>query len=100
MTLRPEPYLHLDDDRVHAGLERLAGRGDPATLAFAWLYLHPQVTAVVAGPRRVEHLEPALAALELELDRDELTELFQAAPTAARRSPTRAATRRRPPRSP
>jgi aryl-alcohol dehydrogenase-like predicted oxidoreductase len=76
MTLRPEPYLHLDDDRVHAGLERLAGRGDPATLAFAWLCLHPQVTAVVAGPRRVEHLEPALAALDLDLDRDELTALF------------------------
>ena len=63
MTLRPEPYLHLDDDRVHAGLERLAERGDPATLAFAWLYTQPQVTAVVVGPRRPEHLEPALAAL-------------------------------------
>jgi len=76
MTLRPEPYLHLDDDRVHAGLERLAERGDPATLAFAWLYAHSQVTAVVVGPRRAEHLEPALAALELDIDRDELGSLF------------------------
>jgi len=40
---------------------------------------HPQVTAVVVGPRRPEQLEPALAALELRLapaERDELAELF------------------------
>ena len=37
------------------------------------------MTAVVVGPRRPEHLDPALAALELRLapaERDELAELF------------------------
>jgi 1-deoxyxylulose-5-phosphate synthase len=85
MTLRPEPYLELDDERVWRGLERLAGaaeeRGvDTATLAFAWLFSNPDVTAVVVGPRRPEHLEPAQRALELELtpaERDEVTRYFE-----------------------
>jgi aryl-alcohol dehydrogenase-like predicted oxidoreductase len=84
MTLRPEPYLHLDNDAVYRGLERFAGasrdRGvDLPTLALAWVLSHPHVTAVVVGPRRPEHLEPARAALGLELtpaERDELASLF------------------------
>ena len=72
MTLRPEPYEHLLTDEVFDGLEAFeraaAERGvDSATLAFAWLLSSPDVTAVVVGPRRPSHLEPALAALELEL---------------------------------
>ncbi|MGZ4354990.1 MAG: aldo/keto reductase, partial [Gaiellaceae bacterium] len=77
MTLRPEPYLHLDDERVYAGLDRLAERGaGTAELAFAWLFAHPQVTAVVVGPRRPEQLAAALAALDLEIDRGALSALF------------------------
>jgi aryl-alcohol dehydrogenase-like predicted oxidoreductase len=84
MTLRPEPYVHLDDDAVYGGLERLAEaarqRGvDMPTLAFAWLLSDPRVAAVVVGPRRPEHLDPAVAALGVELaetDRDELASLF------------------------
>jgi aryl-alcohol dehydrogenase-like predicted oxidoreductase len=84
MTTRPEPYVELDDERVWRGLERFgaaaAERGvDMATLAFAWLLSNPAVTAVVAGPRRPEHLEPARRALELPLsdgERDELAALF------------------------
>ena len=30
MTMRPEPYLHLDDESVHRGIERL---GEPAATA-------------------------------------------------------------------
>jgi len=63
MTLRPEPYEHLRTDAVFDLLEELERRGDPATLAFAWLFEQPEVTAVVVGPRRPEHLQPALAAL-------------------------------------
>ena len=84
MTLRPEPYLHLRTDRVFDALEafeaQAAERGTtPTTLAFAWLLAHPQVTAVVVGPRRPAQLRPALDALELELsppERDQLTGLF------------------------
>jgi aryl-alcohol dehydrogenase-like predicted oxidoreductase len=84
MTQRPEPYADLVTERTFRGLERFqaaaAERGvEPATLAVAWVLSHPQVTAVVVGPRRPEHLDHALAALELPLapdERDELAELF------------------------
>jgi aryl-alcohol dehydrogenase-like predicted oxidoreductase len=84
MTQRPEPYRLYEDERVYDGLDRLAQaaaeRGvDMATLAFAWLLSDPRISAVVTGPRRPEHLEPALAALAVELspaERDELASLF------------------------
>ena len=62
------------------GLDRLDAiareRGvDMATLALAWLLAEPRVTAVVVGPRRPEHLEPARRALELPLSEDERDEL-------------------------
>jgi aryl-alcohol dehydrogenase-like predicted oxidoreductase len=79
MTQRPEPYEHLRSDAVFDGLERLAELGDPSALAFAWLLAEPRVTAVVVGPRRREHLEPALAALASPLspgERAELAALF------------------------
>ena len=75
MTMRPEPYERLQDDAVYDRLERLEEMGDPATLALGWLLGDPRVTAVVVGPRRVEHLEPALAALEVGR-REELSALF------------------------
>jgi aryl-alcohol dehydrogenase-like predicted oxidoreductase len=80
MATRPEGYPSLDDGRVFDGLDRLAAeaasRGvDSATLAFAWLLAQPGVTAVIVGPRRPGHLEPALRALELELAPDEAAEL-------------------------
>jgi aryl-alcohol dehydrogenase-like predicted oxidoreductase len=84
MTLRSEPYEHLQRDVVFDSLERLeqmAGeRGvGMATLALAWLLASPLVNPIVVGPRRPEHLEPARAALELTLggnDIDELSALF------------------------
>jgi len=85
MTKRPEPYAHFADERVWRGLERLREAAsacglDMATLAFAWLFSNPAVTAIVVGPRRPEHLEPPLRALELELspaERDELARYFE-----------------------
>jgi len=73
--MRPEPYERLQDDAVYDRLERLEEMGDPATLALGWLLGDPRVTAVVVGPRRVEHLQPALAALEAGR-REELSALF------------------------
>ena len=77
---RPEPYDHLLGDQTFAGLERFAAaaaeRGvSPATLAIAWLLAQPAVTAVVVGPRRVEQLEPAVAALDVRLSREDAEQI-------------------------
>jgi aryl-alcohol dehydrogenase-like predicted oxidoreductase len=82
MTLRSAPYEHLHDDRVYDALERLAQRGDPTTLALAWLLADDRVS-VVLGPRRPEHLQPALAALASPLtqeERDALSDDFRLVP--------------------
>jgi aryl-alcohol dehydrogenase-like predicted oxidoreductase len=85
MTMRPDPYRHLQEDDVFDALEAFEARAleqgtTPAALAIAWLLAHPRVTAVVVGPRRPEHLHPALEALELRLSRPEheaLARLFE-----------------------
>jgi aryl-alcohol dehydrogenase-like predicted oxidoreductase len=85
MTTRPGPYEVLENERTFDALEAFdaaaAERGvEPAALAIAWILGNPQVTAVIAGPRRPGQLEPYLAALELPLslqDRDELASLFR-----------------------
>jgi aryl-alcohol dehydrogenase-like predicted oxidoreductase len=82
MTMRPEPYLHLEDDRIYAGLEELqraaAARGvSTAGLALAWAL--GRADSVVAGPRRPEQLGPVREALSLELspaERDAVGSLF------------------------
>jgi aryl-alcohol dehydrogenase-like predicted oxidoreductase len=84
MTLRPDPYEDLVNEETFRGLEAFAEAAEelgvePATLAVAWVLGHPQVTAVVVGPRRPEQLATAVAATELELssrERDELAGLF------------------------
>jgi aryl-alcohol dehydrogenase-like predicted oxidoreductase len=80
MATRPEPYEHLRRPETFTALDRFAKlatrRGvDSATLAMAWLFAQPWVTAVVAGPRRPEHLEPALHALEHPLSKAEADEV-------------------------
>ena len=78
MTLRSGPYEHFRDDRVYDALEELERRGDPTTLAFAWLF-GDETVSVVLGPRRPEQLAPAFAALKQPLstaERDELSSLF------------------------
>jgi aryl-alcohol dehydrogenase-like predicted oxidoreductase len=82
MTLRPEPYLHLQEDRVYDALEQFDAAAreretTPAALAIAWLLAHPQVTAVVIGPRRPEQLRPALEALEVRLSPPEHVQLAE-----------------------
>lgn len=82
MSLRPAPYEELATVETFRALDAFAAaaaeRGaQPAALAIAWVLSHPQVTAVVVGPRRPEHLEPALAALELRLSDDERRELAE-----------------------
>jgi aryl-alcohol dehydrogenase-like predicted oxidoreductase len=80
MTLRPEEYTQYEDDRVYDALEAFEAtaldRGiDMATLALAWLLAQSNVTAIVVGPRRPEHLGPAFSALDVKLEADEIAEL-------------------------
>jgi aryl-alcohol dehydrogenase-like predicted oxidoreductase len=80
MTLRSGPYEHLRTDAVFDALEELERRGDPATLALAWLLADSNVSVVI-GPRKPEQLAPALAALGNPLtaaDRDALSAVFVA----------------------
>ena len=70
MTLRPGPYEFLRTDAVFDALEKLERRGDPTTLALAWL-LGDERISVVIGPRRPVHLKPALDALANPLTPDE-----------------------------
>ncbi len=82
LAMRPGPYEHLLDDKTFEGLDRFtdaaASRGvSPATLAVAWLLAQEAVTSVVVGPRRVEHLSPAVAALDVRLSRAEADALAQ-----------------------
>jgi aryl-alcohol dehydrogenase-like predicted oxidoreductase len=85
MTMRPEPYAHfVESEAVWRGLDGLAARAaqrgtSQAALALAWLLRDDRVTAVVVGPRRPEHLEPALTALGQPVtaaEHDELARLF------------------------
>jgi aryl-alcohol dehydrogenase-like predicted oxidoreductase len=84
LAMRPGPYEHYLDDETFEQLDRFteaaARRGaSPATLAIAWLLAQKAVTSVVVGPRRVDHLEPAVAALDLRLspaEADELAQIF------------------------
>ena len=84
MTQRPESYLRYANDTVFDALEELErqalGRGvSMAGLATAWLLAAPEVTAIVVGPTRPEHLGPVREALSLDLtpdDREHLRGLF------------------------
>jgi aryl-alcohol dehydrogenase-like predicted oxidoreductase len=80
MTQRPESYVGYESDAVFDALEAFErealGRGvSMAGLAIAWLLGVPEVTAVVIGPTRLEHLEPVREALTLELTSAELAHL-------------------------
>ena len=76
MTLRSDPYEGFLNERVFSGLDRLRAfaeeRGaDMASVSLAWLMADPRVTAPILGPRRPEHLEPGLRALEIMLTEEE-----------------------------
>src|SRR6478735_5177577 len=72
MTLRPEPYEEYSSDRVFDALEALereaAERGlSMASLALAWALAQPELTGIVVGPGRADHLAPAFEAMDISL---------------------------------
>jgi aryl-alcohol dehydrogenase-like predicted oxidoreductase len=82
MTMRPEPYRHLESDAIFDALEafeRKAGElgVTPGGLALGWAL--GDAGSVVTGPRRPEHLGQVRDALSLKLsaaDREEVGSLF------------------------
>jgi aryl-alcohol dehydrogenase-like predicted oxidoreductase len=77
MTLRPEPYSRLVNDRTFRGLDTLAGEARARgvkmdALALAWVLHQPGVTAAIIGPRRPEHVDAALAAARITLPHEDL----------------------------
>lgn len=76
MTLRPEPYRHLENDAIFKGLSRLASeareRGvEMSALALAWVLHHPAMDAAIIGPRKPAHLTDALSALTITLPEED-----------------------------
>ena len=70
-------YDHPSDAAVlDANRRTAAARGvSPAETALAWLLSRPGVTAPIIGATKMEHLDAAVRALELELTADEVKAL-------------------------
>lgn len=67
--------------RVQAALARVGERHgtSAATIAFAWLLRLPSRPVPVAGSRRIDALREAVQALQIRLEAQDWTELWQAA---------------------
>jgi aryl-alcohol dehydrogenase-like predicted oxidoreductase len=65
------------DDKVIARVQALATTKGvpPARIALAWLLHKPGVTAPIVGASKPQHLEDAVAAVDLKLTADEIKSL-------------------------
>ena len=69
-------YTDADYDVVDRVIEIASARGvSPAQIALAWLLRQPDVTAPIVGASKMEHLEQAVAALEIKLSDEEVGRL-------------------------
>jgi aryl-alcohol dehydrogenase-like predicted oxidoreductase len=80
MTQRPEPYLRYRANAVWTALDALRDRAallgtSMSALALSWLLHLPEVTCVVIGPNRLEHLTDVEAARTIRLTPREHAEL-------------------------
>ncbi|OGO37845.1 MAG: aldo/keto reductase [Chloroflexi bacterium RBG_16_57_11] len=67
-------YYQEADFEIAGRVAELAGRRDvsPARIALAWLLHQPAVTSPIVGASKMQHLEEAVAALEVQLSAEEL----------------------------
>jgi aryl-alcohol dehydrogenase-like predicted oxidoreductase len=71
-------YGHESSDKVivEAVASIAAARGvSRAQIALAWLLRNPVISAPIVGARKPAHLDDAIAALDIELTDDEVTQL-------------------------
>lgn len=75
--LADQLYDHPSDwDVVEATMRVAEERGDqPAQVALAWLLSRPAVVAPIVGTTKLEQLEAAVAAVDMELSDEECAEL-------------------------
>ena len=78
-SLQDELYGRDEDFDVVDAVVEIARERDvaPAQVAVAWLLGKPAVTAPILGATRVEHVDDALAAVDLALALDETAQLEQ-----------------------
>ena len=77
-TERSKPQLDEGNDHdVVAALHAVAAARDvpPARVALAWLLGRPEISAPIVGATRSQHLDDALAAVELTLTAEEVASL-------------------------
>ena len=69
-------YTDADDAVVQAVADVAKARGlPPAQVALAWVLHREAVTAPIVGATKPGHVEDAVAALDVELDDDEVAAL-------------------------
>ena len=69
-------YTEADNEVVEAVARLAAKRGvPPAQIALAWLLHKPGVTSPIIGASKPHHLEDAVAALNVKLTEEEMSEL-------------------------
>ena len=70
--LADEMYADADFDVVDVVRAVASSRGaQPAQNALTWLYRNPAITAPIIGATNVRHIEDAVAALDVDLSREE-----------------------------
>ncbi|MEA4969373.1 MAG: aldo/keto reductase [Candidatus Pelethousia sp.] len=75
LTSEEAPYA-----QARKTIKRIAAKKNvkPETLVFAWILYHPVQAIALSGSSRLERLDAALAALDVELDRSEWYEIYVA----------------------
>jgi predicted oxidoreductase len=76
-------FTGVDDAarRVQSALDTIAQRRgvEPSTIAYSWLLRLPSKPVAVVGSRRIDALREAVAALDVQIDADDWTEVWEAA---------------------
>jgi len=78
-------YLNAKGSRILEALDDVSARHStqPASVALAWMMAQPGIVAPIASATRPEQLEQLLAAVRLDLSKDDLAALTQAGAEAA-----------------
>ena len=81
MTLRPQPYLHLDREEVYNALDVLQSIADKyntsmTAISIAWLLENKNVKKIIIGPRSVEQLQPVIDSFNVNLHHDDYLLLY------------------------